>query len=426
MRTSAVAMLSLLPLTAAPTLAQEPPGLTLPAFTGYAHPEPERMRRDDDGSVRRCDGALHFYVHLTQTGELRLRLERTSPAPADAPRVQTTVSLTTGDVGMKQFANGDDLGTFAITTAGYHRIRLAHADGTPLRDLRALHATGPAAANAHANVAERRNAASIHVGYTVPPAHRDDVAWFHVELTPKTDPVHSYYMATGWHRGYFGMQVNSATERRLIFSVWDAGGEAIDRGKVAADDRVTLVAKGERVHAGDFGNEGTGGHSHLVHDWQLGATFRFLLHARVDGNATIYSGFFWFAAEQRWGLIASFRAPKDGKLPRGLYSFSENFSGSTGDRRRECEFGNAWIRPTQGEWLPLLRARFTHDETGDRVRLDRWGNTRNGRFVLCHGDFTTPPEIAATRARTELVLAAPAGAPPRDDELPTPPALPGR
>ena len=42
----------------------------------------------------------------------------------------------------------------------------------------------------------------------------------------------TYYMACGWHRGYFGMQVNSPTERRIIFSVWDSGGEAVDRSKV--------------------------------------------------------------------------------------------------------------------------------------------------------------------------------------------------
>ena len=35
------------------------------------------------------------------------------------------------------------------------------------------------------------------------------------------------------------------------------------------------------------------------------------------------------------------RAPKDGKLPHGLYSFSENFHGGNGDAARDCEFGAA-------------------------------------------------------------------------------------
>jgi hypothetical protein len=407
---------ALLPAQAG-TQAPPPPALVLPAFTGYAHPDPEAMRRRDDGSVARCDGELRFYVQFAAAGDLALRLERASP-DAERRELRTTIAPTTGSTGTTRLATGDDLGTFAIASPGWHRLTLAHADGSPLRELRALHVTGAAAAGAHANIAERRNAASIHLGYVVPREQRDDVVWFYVELTPKTDPIHSYYMATGWHRGYFGMQVNSATERRLIFSVWDAGDEAVDRRKVDASDRVTLVAKGERVYAGDFGNEGTGGHSHLVHDWRLGGTFRFLLHAQRDGDATIYTGWFWFADQQRWGLIASFRAPKDGRLPQGLYSFSENFSGSTGDQRRECEFGNAWIRTTAGVWTPLLRARFTHDGTGERIRSDRHAGVRDGRFYLRHGDFTAPPPGAATQAHATLALAKPEGAPPRDDELP--------
>ena len=31
------------------------------------------------------------------------------------------------------------------------------------------------------------------------------------------------------------MQVNSTTERRIIFSVWDSGNEGVDRKKVAEE-----------------------------------------------------------------------------------------------------------------------------------------------------------------------------------------------
>lgn len=412
-------------LVSAP-LRSQTPTLTLPAFTGYAHPDADAIERRDDGSVLRCNGELRFYVQFATAGELTVRLERTAGSTARRHHLRLEP--------MGPDANGnhteplrplaadlDDLGTFAIKAPGSLCLGLRTTDGSPLRDLRALHLTGPAVANAHANTAERRNAASVHLGYELPKAHRDDVAWFYVELTPRTDPLWTYYMATGWHRGYFGMQVNSPRERRLIFSVWDAGDEAVDRKKVDATNRVTLVAKGERVHAGDFGNEGTGGHSHLVHDWRLGDTFRFLLHAQKDGDATIYSGFFWFAAEKRWGLIASFRAPKDGKLPHGLYSFSENFHGGNGDQARDCEFGNAWVRTTAGEWLPLRSAKFTHDGTGKDVRRDRLGGVRGNRFFLRHGDFATPPADGPMRYGHALQVEKGDGEHPRDDELPTPP-----
>ena len=416
------ALTAILALVSAP-LRSQAPTLTLPAFTGYAHPDADAIERRDDGSVPRCDGELRFYVQFATAGELTVRIERTDggkvqPVHMRMWRVPIEGSDATDDL-LQHKTKTDTVGFFVAV--GSYCLALCTDDGKPLRDLRALHLTGPAVANAHANVAERRNAASVHLGYEVPKAHRDEVAWFYVELTPRTDPLWTYYMATGWHRGYFGMQVNSPRERRLIFSVWDAGDEAVDRKKVDATNRVTLVAKGERVHAGDFGNEGTGGHSHLVHDWRLGDTFRFLLHAQKDGDATIYSGFFWFAAEKRWGLIASFRAPKDGKLPHGLYSFSENFHGGNGDRARDCEFGNAWVRTTAGEWLPLRSAKFTHDGTGKDVRRDRLGGVRGNRFFLRHGDFATPPANGPMRYGHALQVEKSDGEHPRDDELPTPP-----
>ncbi len=60
--------------------AQEPaiPTLTLPAFTGYAHPDPDAMQRRGDGSVERCDGSLYFYFFLEAVGDLTIRLERTA------------------------------------------------------------------------------------------------------------------------------------------------------------------------------------------------------------------------------------------------------------------------------------------------------------------------------------------------------------
>ena len=439
------AFLTTLALTAFAT-SQEPtpaptptPTLTLPAFTGYAHPDPDRERRNDDGSVARCDGTLSFYVLFARAGELHLALQRdTAPAGElvttvtrqlertesafDAPSTRTThlpenAPTNALKVGPQTVA----LGTFAIPSPGYHRIDLSLADGSPLRNLRALTLSGPAAQNAHANLKERRNAASVHLGYPVPKPAADTVEWFYCEVTPRTDPLWTYYMATGWHRGYFGMQVNSPTERRLIFSVWDSGNEGVDRSKVAADDRVQLIAKGDGVVADSFGNEGTGGHSHLVHDWQLGGTFRFLMRAVPDGDHTTYTGWFWFAERKQWGLIASFRAPKDGKYLHGLYSFNENFSGANGNLQRDCEFGNVWIRTSGDEWLPVREARFTHDETGKRDRQDRCGGVRENRFFLQNGGFLAPPGGAVTRGGAKITVQGEPGPHPTDDELPKTP-----
>jgi hypothetical protein len=199
-------------------------------------------------------------------------------------------------------------------------------------------------------------------------------------------------MACGFARGYFGIQVNSEKERRVIFSVWDAGNEAVDRNKVETDNRVVLLAKGDSVITNDFGNEGTGGHSHFVYPWKTQTTYKFLVTALTDSasQTTIYSGYFYLPEKQRWKLIASFSAPKDGKALRGLYSFSENFVGINGQLERKALFGNQWIQNgANGQWQELTEAGFSYDVTGKMGdRIDYGASvTSNGAFELWHGGF---------------------------------------
>lgn len=279
-------------------------------------------------------------------------------------------------------------GNFEVKEAGYQRFTLESLNpaGQPAGNLAALVLGGVDTNTAHFNLQPRRNAASVHLVYPQPPGVK--AAAFYCEMTGLEDPVATYYMACGWHRGYFGMQVNSATERRIIFSVWDSGNEAVSRDKVADTNRVTLVGKGEGVYSGDFGNEGTGGHSHLVFPWKTGELQKFIVTAHPTNHAsTIYSGYWFRPDQQRWMLISSWRAPKDGGWLRGLYSFSENFDGSNGHLVRKALYGNQWLRTDLGVWQQVTTATFSHDPTGRADRLDRFMGIEHGQFFLSHGGF---------------------------------------
>lgn len=245
-------------------------------------------------------------------------------------------------------------------------------------------------------------APSVHWGWKRPKGEAG-AQWFYNEVRGDRDPTTTYYCAAGWHRGYFGMQVNSPTERRIIFSVWDAGNEEIDRNKVADENRVRLIAKGPGVFTDSFGNEGTGGHSHLKYRWKTGAVNRFLVHAVPDGDGTVYSGYYDFPGKG-WGLIASFRAPKDTGLMRGLYSFNEDFGGS-GEKYREATFGNGWVM-TDGVWRPLLLGRFTRTDRGGRPDAGAW--SKGGRFTLWNGGGKGVPLPYGS----EFSIAKPVGRPP--------------
>ena len=281
----------------------------------------------------------------------------------------------------------------------------------------ALLASGPGAAGAHFSLSKYRGAPSVHLSYPAPADAK--LTWFYNEMTPTKTPLWSYFMACGFSRGYFGIQVNSATERRIIFSVWDSGKEPTDRSKVADDDRVRLIAKGADVFTDSFGNEGTGGHSHLVYPWKTGQTYRFLVSAQPDGTGTIYSGYFYFPEKKAWGLIASFRAPKDGGTLRGLYSFNEDFGDGNGYLQRYALFGPAWVRAEDGAWTELTTARFSYTDDV-KERPDRGGGVAGRRFYLSNGGYVPTPDVRKGDTFTRPA----SGSPPNKIELPPIPAAP--
>ncbi|MDI6451369.1 DUF3472 domain-containing protein [Anaerobaca lacustris] len=367
--------------------------MRVPGYTAYLEPDMRGARVSERSGVTRwtdpavkvlwfgqiktpgtLDGAVTMRLGQGATSKLRLTVAGRSREVTATGGGEEPVTV--------------PFGSFEVAEAGYQRFTLEslNAPGEPAGDIEALVLDGPAAHEAHFNLKSRRNAASVHLVY---PVEKDvKVAAFYCEMIGVAEPIWTYYMACGWHRGYFGMQVNSPTERRIIFSVWDSGDEAIDRDKVADENRVTLMGKGEGVYAGDFGNEGTGGHSHLKYMWKTGERQRFLVTAEpTDETHTVYSGYWFHPDNKRWMLISSWRAPKEGGYMRGLYSFSENFGGANGHLLRKARYGNQWIRTAEGRWIELTTARFSHDPTGKADRHDRFMGLEDGWFFLSHGGF---------------------------------------
>lgn len=367
--------------------------LRIPAHTAYLDPDAEGARISSKSGVtgwKNPQVKVLWFGEIKTNGALEASLALRLPEGATS-KLRLTVAGQSREATAKGAGTNEvrvSFGRFAIKEAGYQRVSLASLNdaGQLAGDIDALLLDGPATTDAHFNLKPRRNAASVHLSYPTPKG--TNVAAFYCEMTGLEEPVATYYMACGWHRGYFGMQVNSKTERRIIFSVWDSGNEAISRSKVADSNRVTLMGKGAGVNSGDFGNEGTGGHSHLKYNWKTGSKQKFLVTAQpTNGTFTIYSGY-WFHPEQgQWMLISSWRAPKDGGWLRGLYSFSENFGGANGHVVRKALYGNQWLRTEQGAWHEVATASFSHDGTGKTDRLDRFMGLEKGEFFLSHGGF---------------------------------------
>jgi hypothetical protein len=383
-RVAAAALLAFVPRPA-------PAEQRIPAATAYLDPDVDGARVTSSGITGWKDPALKvlWFGEIRTPGTLDVSVALRLPEGA-VSKLRLTVAGQSRETSVHGTAGAvtASFGKFDVRQAGYQRFALESLNdkGKPFGDLDALVLDGPAAQDARFNLKSRRNAASVHLAYSPPKDTK--VEAFYCEMTGVEDPLWTYYMACGWHRGYFGMQVNSPAERRIIFSVWDSGNEGVDRKKVSAEDRVTLLAKGEGVFSGDFGNEGTGGHSHLKFAWKTGELQRFLVTARpTDATHTVYSGFYFRPDTKQWMLISSWKAPKEGGWLRGLYSFSENFGGSNGHLLRKALYGNQWIRTDAGDWIEITSARFSHDPTGKDDRFDRFMGVEKGQFFLSHGGF---------------------------------------
>ena len=373
----------------------------IPAYSGYATPvetftddESQSFFSEKNGVQHWTDPAqqLHYFFTAAAPGLLQIQLQVKNAHTGNKLRL----SLAGRSFVLRLPAAGKWQLTQAVSVllpaAGSYELVLSSltAPGSSIADLQAIVLSGKLAQRIQFNKKARRNAASVHLRYDLPDTMNAVSFYTELMVPPGADNLYSYYMANGFARGYFGMQVNSAAERRVIFSVWDAGNEPAERSKVSADNRVQLMAKGNDVVAEDFGNEGTGGHSHWVYPWKAGTTYRFLVTALPDSasNSSFYSGYFFVPELQQWKLIAAFKAPKDGRYLHGLYSFVENFEGATGQLQRKALFGNQWIKTENGQWHELTSARFTYDATGKAGdRSDYGAGVENNAFFLWNGGF---------------------------------------
>ena len=238
-----------------------------------------------------------------------------------------------------------------------------------------------------------RRGPSVHLKYTIPAS---EITEFYSEITvPKgNDVIGSYFMANGFAEGYFGIQVNSLTERRILFSVWSPY-KTDNPQSIPEEYKITMLKKGNNVHTGEFGNEGAGGQSYLVYPWKAGITYKFLLRGQPQpDNSTIYTAYFFAPDENKWMLIASFKRPKTNTYLKNLHSFLENFIPETGDQTRMAIYGNQWVRDTSGKWTAISSAKFTADQTArKRFRLDYEGGEKGNTFYLKNCGFFFPNTI---------------------------------
>lgn len=233
-----------------------------------------------------------------------------------------------------------------------------------------------------------RRGPSVHMNYVLP----EDInaEWLYNEVTVPEgyDQVGSYFMANGFAEGYFGIQVNSEKERKVLFSVWSPF-ETDNPNDIPPDKRVILVKKGKGVVVKGFGGEGSGGKSYLVYPWKAGNSYRFLNRVRpADNGRSEYTAYFYAPETGRWQLIAQFLRPETNTYYKSPYSFLENFMPTMGYISRKSYYNNQWAYTDKGEWIELTKALFTGDTSASKgMRMDYQGGVDEEGFYLKNGGF---------------------------------------
>ncbi len=337
-----------------------------------------------------------FYFHSDRSGKAELSVNLNVPAGKSRIQITAGKKIFTPDIAGKD-SQWVKIGNINLVR-GYNRVEFAgiHKEGEVFANLYALGVHSLTDSLTLSFVKENqdhrfywgRRGPSVHLNYDVP--KETEVEYFYSEVTIPVgqDPEGSYFMANGFGEGYFGIQVNGPEERRVLFSVWSP--YRTDRpGEIPESDRIILLSKGDKVHTGEFGNEGSGGQSYFRYPWKAGTTYRFLLKGTPDGKGnTVYTAWFYAPEVSAWKLIAGFLRPKTDHYLTRLHSFLENFEDRNGYLVRKGLYTNQWCRDKNGTWLPVTKARFTGDDIARRgYRLDFTGGTERGGFFLQNGGF---------------------------------------
>ncbi len=348
--------------------------------------------------------SFKIYVRFAKKGTLSITLNQLSQVNGN-----TELSLSINNQVKKVLLNQRDVsspvGEWTIKDTGYVAIQLKglKKSGTTFPVIGSLLLSGTAVDAKTAYVKDNegnyfywgRRGPSVHLTYQLP--EKTDIEWFYNEVVvPKGEDIQgSYFMANGFAEGYFGMQVNSPTERRILFSVWSPF-QTDNPKEIPESHKIKLLRKGKDVFTGEFGNEGSGGQSYLKYDWKAGQTYSFLTQVMPSGdNNTTYTSYFFAPEEGKWKLIASFKRPQTQTYLKRPHSFLENFLPEFGNQTRKVLFKNQWVCDSKGVWTELNQARFTTDNTGNKAyRMDYGGGLSGSSFYLRNcgffDDFTMP------------------------------------
>jgi hypothetical protein len=268
---------------------------------------------------------------------------------------------------------------------------------------------------------------SVHLHYTSSSAQAPNSSiydWIYQEVLVPAEgfsPIATYWESIGFNGGYLGLQNNTDTWRRILFSVWDQiDADAYNKAgrPIPPDSVVTFVDKADYTTANGFGGEGTGGQSYVQHaqTWKEGVPVKFLFNVRKEESdcaicpsgkkpTVILSA--WYCAYdpdapglddipaelKGWRYIASWRRPFVSVYQNGTGSFIENYSAANGHLPRKGYYYNTYNRnASTGAWYHFNQSTGSNTDgsTGQRIDFEYGVSTDPGhtdKFYMLSGGY---------------------------------------
>lgn len=273
-------------------------------------------------------------------------------------------------------------------------------------------------------------APSIHMNMNAPIGNME---YFYNEVTVPAgyDPLYCYYMTSGNGQGYAGIQTNSATERRFLFSVWAAIEESDPTAlKTKYNPKLVRVCNQPAYRPGInyavFGGEGTGGQSYLNVRWETGKTYKVLLRIRPHPdqvkfpNSTLYKA--WFHNGTEWIFMCEWRRQEVQPGDKGVTAatvkgpywytgashFVEDFNGQMGHLPHMAYFTNHWFITDKGEYVEPTGYVFTGDQAQGRADVAGGvvteGPLANSIFLKSGGYFTDAKVVPNPFKKTTVAV----------------------
>jgi hypothetical protein len=351
------------------------------------------IKKDGIKNWAEAETRIRTYFKTTKVGKLNVGV--LIKATSESSKIKITCCNKSRII---EINNSDDtisVGSFEIENAGYNWIDIQGVEksGEYFPEIKSILIGGEAAEGkvyfAKDDFYWGRRGPSVHLNYQVP-ENTGDILYYYNEITvpENNDVLGSYFMANGFAQGYFGMQVNSDTERRILFSVWSPF-KTDNPNDIPEDQKIKMLKKGEGVHTGKFGNEGSGGQSYYKFLWKAGTTYEFLLKGEPTGNGeTDFTAWFFAPEVNQWKLIASFRRPETDTYLTRFHSFLENFHTETGNITRKGLYTNQWVFNTENQWTEITKMKFTADATARKEsRMDYSGGAESPAFFMKNCGF---------------------------------------